>query len=574
MALSFSEGSIGGDIERVAVEPLKAFYGTAADATLTATARERLKEPSGSNGFAIAPANTQNGHALLLINPHTSFYFRSELQVTSEEGLNVYGAATWGQFFIYQGFNEHLGWMHTSSGIDNVDFFSESIVKRNDRFYYRYGKALRPVRAAKVTLAYRTPAGTLASRTFTTYHTHHGPVIRDDHGRWISVALMQKPVEALSQSYLLTKATSYAAFMKVMEFKANSSNNTIYADRDGNIAYLHPQFIPRRNDRFDFTHPVDGSDPETDWQGLHALDEAPHLLNPANGWIMNTNNWPYSAAGSESPRREDYPKYMDTYGENPRGQHATLVLNNRKWFTLDGLRDAAFDPYLPAFAKVVPALVSAFDQLPADSPFRTTLADPMQVLSQWDYRWSVHSVATTLAVLWGDELWERAKQDAEEEGLSTYDALLSLVPIDQRMRVLEDITTRLRHDFGTWRVPWGHMNRFQRLTADIVQPFSDSGASLPVPFTSARWGSLASFGARRWPGTNKYYGTSGNSFVAMVEFGPKIRAKAVTAGGESGDPRSVHFSDQIERYADGALRDVYFYPDELKGHIERAYHPE
>jgi len=573
MPLSFSEGSIGGDIERVALGPLQGFYAKPSS-SITVHVEEPLKEPGGSNGIAIAPALSATHHALLLINPHTSFYFRSELQMTSDEGLNAYGAATWGQFFIYQGFNERLGWMHTSSGVDNVDFFKETIRRDHGRLYYRYGKVWRPVVQRPVTIAYRDAAGQQAMRRFTTYRTHHGPVISDANGRWISIALMQKPIEALSQSFLLTKARDHAAFMSVMAFKANSSNNTIYADADGNIAYLHPQFIPTRDDRFDYTHPVDGSDPATDWRDLHALDEAPHLLNPANGWIMNTNNWPYSAAGSESPKLHDFPRYMDTFGENPRGLHATMLLSEARSVTLNDLNRIAFDPYLPAFAKVLPAMIGAYDGLPAGDALKAPLSDLIEVLRGWDERWSVHSVATTLAVLWGDELWDKAKQDAEEEGLSAYDAMLSLVTPAEKMAALDTVRRRLQQDFGTWRVPWGRINRFQRLTGDITQPFDDRGPSEPVGFTSSRWGSLASFGARRYPGTAKYYGTSGNSFVAMVEFGPRVIARAVTAGGESGDPASVHFSDQIARYTEGALREVYFYPDELVGHIERSYHPQ
>ncbi|MGI9627723.1 MAG: penicillin acylase family protein, partial [Longimicrobiales bacterium] len=138
---------------------------------------------------------------------------------------------------------------------------------------------------------------------------------------------------------------------------------------------------------------------------------------------------------------------------------------------------------------------------------------------------------------------------------------------------LATASARLTEDFGTWETPWGDINRFQRLTGDIVQPFDDSQPSSPVGFTSARWGSLASYGARRFNGSKKLYGTSGNSFVAVVEFGDRVVAKAVTAGGLSGDPASPHFADQIERYNTGDLREVYFYPDELEGHIEREYRP-
>jgi acyl-homoserine-lactone acylase len=575
MALSFSEGSIGGDIEKVSLRDLEAFYGKQARPGAP-TGDARPREPSGSNGFAIAPSNTVNGRALLLINPHTSFFFRSELQVTSDEGLNAYGAATWGQFFIYQGFNERVGWMHTTSGLDVVDEFAEVIVERGGRPYYRYGTEMRPVTTSTIAVPYRTAGGAMATRTFTVYRTHHGPVVRAaQDGRWVSIALMQRPVAALSQSFLRTKARDYRSFRQVAaDFKANTSNNTIYADADGSIAYFHPQFIPRRDDRFDYTTPVDGSDPATDWKELHALEDAPHLLNPPNGWIQNTNNWPYSAAGPHSPRRERFPRYMDAVGENPRGLHALMVLENRKDFTIPALIAAAYDSYLPAFAQLIPPLVQAYDAAPAGHPHKAPLAEPVEALRGWDYRWGVGSVPTSVAVFWGEDMFGLVAADARRAGVSVYDYIARSTTADQKLQALATAVDRLERDFGRWRTPWGEINRFQRLTGDLVQPFNDAAPSIPVGFTSAQWGSLASFGARRYPGTKRYYGTSGNSFVAVVEFGrDSVRARAVSAGGESGDPRSKHFNDQAVRYSTGDLRPVYFYPNQLVGHTERAYRP-
>jgi len=537
MALSFSEGSIGGDIERIDLKALEGFYGPRRVAAATPIDRRRYIEPTGSNGIAIAPSRTRDGHALLLINPHTSFFFRSELQMTSDAGLNAYGAATWGQFFIYQGFNDRVGWMHTSSGVDSVDEFAEDVVDQGGRYAYRYGKALRPLATRRITLSYRTPNGAIAQKSFTTYASHHGPIVRMSGGKWIAAALMNTPVPALEQSFLRTKATDFASYMKVMALKANSSNNTIFADSKGEIAYLHPQFVPKRNDRYDYRKPVDGSDPAADWQGLHALGELPQLLSPANGWIMNTNDWPWSAAGKESPRREAFPRYMDNAGENPRGLHATRVLEGRSGFTIDTLRDAAFDPYLTAFAPLIPSLVAAWDGLGETDPMKARLRDQIALLRDWDFRWGADSAATSLAVFWGEALWGDTASDLDLEtaGMGRYDHMLAAAP-ERKLAALAKASDRLTADFGGWRVPWGQINRFQRNDAAIVQHFDDAKTSIPVAFTSAQWGSLASFGARRYPGTKRYYGTSGNSFVAIVEFGPRVRARAVTAGGESGDP--------------------------------------
>jgi acyl-homoserine-lactone acylase len=265
---------------------------------------------------------------------------------------------------------------------------------------------------------------------------------------------------------------------------------------------------------------------------------------------------------------------MDNAGENPRGQHAIRVLEGRTDFTLDRLRDAAFDSYLPAFARMVPSLLTAYDALPNSDSLKTKLAGPIAALRGWDYRWASSSVPTSLAVYWGETLTAMLEGNAGSEGLSTYEYMATRATAPDRLSALSAACDRLTRSFGTWKTPWGEINRFQRLTGDIVQPFSDSAPSIPVPFTSGRWGSLASFGARTYPGTKRMYGTSGNSFVAVVEFGKdSVRAKAVTAGGESGDPRSRHFNDQAERYATGRLREVYFYPGQLEGHTERRYHP-
>ncbi len=281
MALSFTEGSIGGDIERVNLRDLQAFYESraASPASTGSGDDDPLAEPTGSNGIAIAPANTRDHHALLWINPHTSFYFRSELQMVSDEGLNAYGAVTWGQIFIYQGFNATAGWMHTSSGVDNIDEFLETVTERGGRHYYRRGAADVPVTVRRITVPYRTGGG-MARKTFTVFYTRHGPVVRKTGDRWVSISLMQSPVNALIQSYSRTKAKDLAAFKRVMDAHTNSSNNTLFADASGNIAYLHSNYIPRRDTTFDWSKPVDGSNPATDYRGVLSFDETPNVVNP------------------------------------------------------------------------------------------------------------------------------------------------------------------------------------------------------------------------------------------------------------------------------------------------------
>ncbi len=578
MALSFSEGSIGGDIERVNLGQLEAFYGAAAPPASTARfdSTDYLAppaEPTGSNGIAIAGANTASGKAQLLINPHTSFFFREEAQMVSEEGLNAYGALTWGQFFIYQGFNDKAGWMHTSSSVDNIDEYLETVTKAADGSYtYRVGTEQRPLTATRIAVPYKTAAG-LATRDFTVYHTHRGPIVRSADGKWVSVRLMNEPLKALEQSYSRTKARSLDEYKKVMALHTNSSNNTLYADAGGNIAYFHSNFIPKRDPKFDWTKPVDGTNPATEWNGLHSFDESPNAVNPPNGWVYNTNNYPYSAAGANSPKQKDYPAYMDSGSENPRGVHAIQVLDGKKGFTIDSHIAAAYDSYMPEFAIQIPLLLKAHAQAAASNPLKAKLADQIAVLKDWDYRWSAASVPTSVAIFFGEDLWQRVTPAARKAGISTYEYMKSKATPQERLESLAAAADKLQADFGNWQTPWGDINRFQRNDGNIVQKFDDAKPSTPVMFASARWGSLASFGARAYPGTKKWYGTSGNSFVAVVEFGDRVTAKAVTAGGVNSVPGSKHFNDQADRYATGNLRDVYFYREQLQGHTERTYKP-
>ncbi|MBU6371485.1 MAG: penicillin acylase family protein [Alphaproteobacteria bacterium] len=584
MTLAFTEGSIGGDIESIDLDDLRRFYGPDAPRAQRAESALALSE-QGSNGIAIAPKNTKNGHALLLINPHTSLYFRSEAQVTSGEGLNAYGASTWGQFFVYQGFNEKAGWMHTTSGLVRVSRFVETVSIRNGRHFARFAGRDVPIATETVTIPYRVgddPRG--GARTFTIYRTTHGPVIarQDDAAggrgtgaaqRWISFSMMNRPVEALQQSFLRTKVRSYAEFEKVAALQANSSNNTIFADAEGAIALDMPHFIAKRSPTLDYTAPVDGSDPAAAWQGMHPLAEVPRVVNPATGFVFNTNNWIWSAAGDATPPARGFPRYMDAAGENARGVQALRLLSEGRAFTLETLRDAAYDTYQPAFAALIPGLVAAYDQAPASSPLKARLAEPIDVLRRWDFRSSTTSVAMSLAQVWGDEIWSGLEARYPKRPNAIFLNAARDVSDEAQLATLSRAVERLERDFGTWKTPWGEINRYQRLTPEIAQRYDDAAPSLPIAYTSQRWGALPAFVTTPRAGTKRYYGDSGNSFVAVVEFGPRVRAMALTAGGQSGDPASPHFADQAALYARGELRPVYFYPDELAPHVTARYRP-
>ena len=580
MPLMFSEGSIGGNISVVPTGQLRDFYESrktsyrAKPATL-----EDLyeRESVGSNGFAIAPAKSVTGNALLLINPHTSFYFRSEVQMTSQEGLNAYGAVTWGQFFVYQGFNEYCGWMHTSSYADSMDEYLETIEKKDGKYFYRYGNALKPVRMQMVRFPYKTNAG-MQYKEIPLYWTQHGPIVGQQGDRWLSVAMMNTPLNALQQSYLRTKAHDYAGFKKVMNLNGNASNNTVYADRNGTIAYWHGNFMPRRDLKFDWEKPVDGSNPATDWKGLHTADEIVQVKNPATGWIQNCNATPFTVSGSGSPDRSKYPAYMAPDAQNYRGINAERVLTGKTMFTLDTLISAANNPHLAAFDDLIPALLSAYESVAGKSDnVSNDVPEAVQLLTNWGRSYGTESVGQTLAILWAEKLQKLARSRVQPgqplDNLSFTAFTISSTTPEEKLNALSNVLTDLTRDFGTWQTPWGRINRYQRLTGRIDETFDDKQPSIPVGFTSSAWGSLAAFGARTPAGMKQRYGYVGNSFVAVVEFGKRVTARSVVTGGQSSTPGTKHFIDQASLYCNRQFKDVWFYPEDIQQHVEKTYHP-
>lgn len=569
MPMYFSEGSIGGDIERIRVNKIKAFYESGMELPEMELEelqkQEELVEPQGSNGIAISGKLTQSGNAMLLINPHTSFYFRGEVHVVSEEGLNAYGAVTWGQFFVYQGFNEKTGWMHTSTYTDVMDEFKETIIKNDDNLFYQYGEELRPLKTSEVTLKYKD-GDSFKEKTFPMYRTHHGPITHAVGGQWTASAMMWEPIKALEQSFVRTKKDGYKGFREMMDIRTNSSNNTVYADAEGNIAYFHGNFVPKRDVQFDYSQPVDGSNPKTDWQGLHTVDENILVLNPENGWIQNCNSTPYTAALEFSPKKEDYPYYMSRDQENFRGVHAIELLKNAKEYTLDGLISLAHDPFLPAFEVLIPGLIKAYDVNPTSE-----LKEAITVLRNWDYTTSKESVGMTLAHYYGMKYYKDGKFP---EGMTAMERVQfwGSEPGEQ-LQIFEATINQLVEDFGTWKMPWGEVNRYQRLNGDIRQAFNDSLPSVGVGFASGTWGALAAYGARYDNNTKKIYGTRGNSFAAVVEFGDKVRAKTILAGGQSGDPKSPHFDDQTERYINIDWKEAAYYKEDVLKRAQNTYRP-
>ena len=528
----------------------------------------------GSNGFALAGFRTASGNTELYINPHVPFYFRLEVQLVSDEGLNAYGAVTWGQFFVYQGFNAHCGWMHTSSLADVADVYEEKVQRQGDGWAYSYDGDTRPVVSKPFTVFYKRNDSLLAMPV-NGYHTHHGPVLASRGGKWLSLREFNRSLNALLEAWLITKASTFDEYKKAMELRANTTNNTVYADDQGNIAYWHGNFMPRRDTSFDWSLPVDGSVAATEWKGVHELDEIVHSYNPATGWIQNCNSTPYTLSGGSSPERGKYPAYMAPDGENFRALNAMRMLAGANDFTLDSLIAKGYDHYLTAFDVLLPALFDAYGSAPDSA--RKGLQEPIALLQKWDRRSGARSVATTLAVEWGMRILRYAPRPATAElasnGVGMARAALDHSTAAQKTGELAAVLADLRQRYGNWKIEWGDICRYQRLTGKIVETYDDKKSSLPAGLVASTFGELPSFVSRVMPGTSKRYGYSGNSFIAAVEFGKRVTARTVVTGGESSDPASPHFTDQAAMYLNGKFKDVLFYPEDVRAGAVKTYHP-
>lgn len=575
--LMYTDGSVSAtSTGGASIDEIRQFYENGPEKTDLAFNGIKEIEERGSNGFAIAPKRSASGNAMLYINPHVPFYFRSEAQMVSEEGLNAYGAATWGQFFIYQGFNENLGWMHTSGYTDVADLYEEKISKTSKGWMYEFDKKLLPVKSKSITIYY-TVNGEKLAKTFTAYYTHHGPIVARRNNKWLALKEYNRSLKALIQSWKTTKAENLEEYTEAMRGLSNTTNNTVYADNKGNIAYWHGNFVPKRNPGYDYTLPVDGSTSATEWQGVHPLEETVHLINPSSGWMQNCNATPFTLAGESSPNKNNYPYYMAPDGQNARGLNAMRLLSNKDSITLDGLIEIGYNRYLAAFDILLPPLFKAFDAAPNTDSLKMTVKPAIDLLKAWNKETDTSSVATTVAIDWATKinaLWPRAKtQEESTEWVGRFNAIASGIKGKVMLEQIRDVMNELTGKYGRWQVRWGAINRYQRLTGKFSEVYDDNKPSLSVPLSSSRWGSLPAFESRSMYSSKGRYGFSGNSFIAAVEFGEKVKAKTIVTGGHSNNPLSPHFKDQAEGFVYGKFKDVFFYKEDVMNNKEKVYHP-
>lgn len=512
----------------------------------------------GSNGWVISPAKSATGNAMLFINPHLPFFGAGQVyegHVHSEQGWNFTGYTRFGFPFPYVGHNENGGWVSTDNAADLADVYAETFDDSARPLAYRYGNSYRMATERIAEIKVKTANG-FETRKFTLRRTHHGPVISVRDGKSLAIRMAKFEDDGwLREWFEMTKAKSPNELKRAMTPLNMNFGNVMYADRQGNTFYLYNGAVPRRNPKFDWRQPVDGSNPATEWQGYHTIDELPQLTNPKSGWMQNCNNTPFLLNDTDNPNPKDFPNYLVREGDNLRGAVSRKILAVKSKFTFAEWSKLAFDNYVIGTENSLPALLTALKKRLENSE-NSTLRDAFTELSNWNHRSTTDSVAMTLFSLWRDKLGNNQ------------------TPTDEaRATALEEVLKTLNQDFGTWRVGWGEISRLQRIDESTGETFNDNNPSVSVPGVNGADGAVFTFYARQIQGQKRRYGTNGATYISVVEFAPKVKALSVHVFGSSGNPKSEHFMDQSPLYVRGEFKPAWFTLEEIKANLEKAYHP-
>lgn len=537
---------------------------------------------TGSNAWAIGPQRTKSGKAMLFANPHQPWFGFGQMyeaHLRSGEGWNFTGATFFGSPLPTMGHNEHVGFSFTTNEPDIADLWRETFDDPNEPLHYRYNGGYRKAVEWQDTIHVKTHGGVQA-KVYTFRKTHHGPIVaKEDEQHQLAARIGR-----LEDSLLLTQMERLVRAKNLDDFRAGMGGlnfplmNAIYADRDGHIYFLYNGTIAKRDPEFDWSKPVDGSDPRTEWNGYHTIDELPQLLDPEAGYIQNCNSSPFTTTHLDNPRQTDFPPYMveDKDDDKRRAKRSREILAELDQVTFDQLRIAAFDTKIYWAEHELPKYAEAFEELKQTNPGLAAQVKPyLEHLLDWDCRSTHESTQATLCVAWYEQLY-----GGGYPGEQLKERFTDNMPL--RFEALVKAAGDLRSMHGDWRVPFGETHRIQRHAdvADLVNvPFDDRLPSLPCAGTHGPMGVI--FTQYYTPTiripfvktVSKHYGLIGYTYAGVFEFGERVQGATLVQFGASGDPRSPHFFDQAKLLSRQEFKPELFYWEDVISGAKSGYHP-
>lgn len=529
----------------------------------------------GSNAWAIGPSRTKRKTAMLFINPHQPWFGTGQFyegHLRSREGWNFSGSTFFGGPFPTMGHNEHLGWAHTANNPDIADVYRVTFDHPDDPLAYRSGDGWRKARQWTETIRVKSTAGT-EERKYTFRKTHLGPIVgkeSDTVYRAVQIARLFDG-NRIRQGRNMAKARNFGEWKAALAELNLQMFNVVYADREGNIFYCYHGAVPRRERGLDWTRPVDGGDPRTEWKGIHPLDELPQTLNPRSGFVQNCNATPFLCTDDGNPAEGDYPRYMvEDRHDNRRSKVSRMLLRGMKDVTMADWKRYCFDTTLYWPVVELPALARDLERVgQGDASLAERVRPYLSHLLDWDGKSSIDSTQATLCAAWYEEMYG-----------SSYPAETLKAEMVEPARRLEALATaagKLERLYGSWKVRWGDVYRMQRIPniGDYkLVPFKEDRESIPNPGAPGPLGIV--FNTYYTPATPERklrFGVVGGSFIGAIEFGPKVEAWTVLQFGQSSDPVSPHFFDQARLYSKREFKPAWFHWDDVVAHTRRKYHP-
>ena len=531
----------------------------------------------GSNAWAIAGSKTASGSAMLFINPHQPWYGMGqfyEAHLSSDEGLNFSGASFFGNPFPTIGHNDYLGWTYTVNEPDMADAWRVTFDDAARPLFYRFDGAYREAIQWTETLQVKQD-GMFVNRQITFRKTHHGPITSQENDTtFLAVQVAGLfDLNRATQAWGMVLARNYTEWRAAISHCAIPMFNVVYADRDGNIFYAYNGTIPIRDPAFQWTKPVDGSDPRTDWKGFHTFDELPQVFNPKSGYVQSCNSSPYTTTDStiDNPPREKFPSYMleDADFDSRRSKMSRLLLGKATGLTFDQLQDLAYDTTLYWPLIEIPNLQQDFARLQSSSPaLAVEVAPCFAHLQEWDCKSSLDSTQTTLCIAWYEELYgfgypaETLKTEYATDRVTWFAAL-------------NKAAKKIKGLYGDWKHPWGKVHQLQRIPdqPDVQHAgirLNGTDRRLSIAGTPGPLGIIYTvYSTPEIPIVRpERYAVVGASYMSVVEFSDPVRCQSVLPFGVSGRRTSPHFFDQAELYATRKFKPAWFSQEEVAGHAK------